>query len=131
MVPPELDLPDPALLEPIEDQFWTADGALPRSALVVVRGAPITAEKFLAHAARQAREYSLRGLNMASVSVDLVMDEWPLERILDGQLATYTRYATYAVADLVAEGFEVLATPADRLTPTLCWPLSVSWKRSV
>jgi hypothetical protein len=65
------DQPDPALLAPIEDEFWTENGIVPTDASVAVRGAPITADKFLAHAVRQAREYSFRGANMASLSVDL------------------------------------------------------------
>jgi hypothetical protein len=48
----------------------------------------------------------------ASVSVDLVLSEWPLERILSAQLATYSRYATCPVAALVEAGFELLATGA-------------------
>jgi hypothetical protein len=119
----ELDLPDPGLLEPIEGHLWTADGSVPANANVTVRGSPITAEKFLAHATRQAREYSFRGANMTSLSVDLVMAEWPLDRILEQQLATYTRYATSPVADLVAAGFDVLATGrpphADVVLPAL------------
>src|SRR5205809_555983 len=51
-----------------------------------------------------------RGRNMASVSVDLVLPDWPLERILSHQLATYRRYATCEVGTLVSSGFEVLAT---------------------
>jgi hypothetical protein len=103
-------LPDPADLTPIELEFWTPQGRPPADASVVVRGAPITAAKFLEHATRQAREYSLRGANMASLSIDLVLPEWPLDRILTEQLATYRRYAATAVATLTEEGFEVLAT---------------------
>jgi hypothetical protein len=75
---PSTTLPDPALLLPIEDHFWTRAGSVPESATVVVRGAPISGEKFLAHAARQAREYSLRGDNMASLSVDLALVDWTI-----------------------------------------------------
>lgn len=105
-----LDLPDPALLLPIEDEFWTDDGLLPPAAMLLVRGAPITGEKFLAHALRQAREYSLRGRSMASISTDVILLSWPLDRILAGQLATYSRYATCLVASLLDHNFEVLAT---------------------
>lgn len=105
-------LPDPASLVPIEEEFWTEDGRVPAEATIAVRGAPITGEKFLAHATRQAREYSLRGGNMAAVSTDLVLSSWPLQRILADQLATYSRYATCPVERLVEGGFEVLATGA-------------------
>lgn len=118
-----LDLPDPESLVPIEDEFWTYDGLVPPDATFVVRGAPITGEKFLSHALRQAREYSLRGRNMASISTDLVVPAWPLDRTLAGQLATYTRYATCAVVHLVRDGFEVFATGtpphADIVLPVL------------
>ncbi len=103
-------LPDPELLIPVESELWTETGAVPDAASVVVRGGPITPDKLFAHAARQAREYSLGGHNMASVSVDLVLPDWPLERILAGQLATYSRFATCTVAALVDAGFDVLAT---------------------
>jgi hypothetical protein len=49
---------------------------------------------------------------MASVSLDVVLPERPLERILAAQLATYSRYATCPVAALVEAGFELLATGA-------------------
>jgi hypothetical protein len=118
-----IGLPDPTHLIRIEQHFWTIDGSVPASANVVVRGAPITGEKFLAHAARQSREYSLSGRNMASVSVDLVMADWPLNRILSEQLLTYSRYATCSLADLVDARFKVLATGraphADVVLPAL------------
>ncbi len=116
-------LPDPRLLVRIEEEFWTDDGTVPPDVSPVVRGAPISAEKFFAHALRQAREYSLRSTNMASLSVDLVLPGWPLDKILAGQLATYTRYATCSVANLRQAGFEVLATGraphADVVLPSL------------
>lgn len=49
---------------------------------------------------------------MAAVSSDLVVPLWPLERILTGQLVTYSRYATCSVERLVDHEFEVLATGA-------------------
>jgi hypothetical protein len=106
------ELPDPAALEAIEGTFWAPDGQLPSGAEVVVRGSPITAEKLWTHAIRQAREYSYRGDHMASVSVDVVLPDWPLERILTAQLATYSRYSICPVATLVEAGFELLATGA-------------------
>ena len=116
-------LPDPRLLARIEEEFWTDDGTVPPDVSAVVRGAPISAEKFFAHALRQAREYSLRSTNMASLSVDLVLPGWPLDKILARQLATYTRYATCSVAYLRQAGFEVLATDraphADVVLPSL------------
>lgn len=117
MTDQNLVLPDPRLLARIEEEFWTA---APPDVSAVVRGAPINGDKFFAHAIRQAREYSLRGANMASISV---LPGWPLEKILAEQLATYTRYATCPVSDLRQAGFEVLATGrrphADVVLPSL------------
>jgi hypothetical protein len=116
-------LPDPRLLVRIEEEFWTDDGTVPPDVSAVVRGAPINGDKFFAHALRQAREYSLRGTNMASLSVDLIFPGWPLDKTLAEQLATYTRYATCPVTDLRQAGFEVLATGraphADVVLPSL------------
>lgn len=106
-IPP---LPDPALLDAIEEKFWTPGGAVPLDAALAVRGSPIRGDKFLEHAIRQGREYSLRGTNMASISADLVLPGWPLERILARQLRSYSRFATCEVNALVDENFEVLAT---------------------
>jgi hypothetical protein len=103
-------LPDPSRLAPIDAEFWTPDGASPPEATAVVRGSPILSAKFLEHATRQAREYSLRGSNMASLSVDLVLPFWPLDRILREQLATYRRFAAVPIEAITAAGFEVLAT---------------------
>ncbi|MDA8286752.1 MAG: hypothetical protein M0Z42_26425 [Actinomycetota bacterium] len=123
MTDQNLVLPDPRLLARIEEEVWTDGGVAPPDASAVVRGAPINGDKFFAHALRQAREYSLRGANMASLSVDLVLPGWPLEKILAEQLATYTRYAACPVSDLRQAGFEVLATGrwphADVVLPSL------------
>jgi len=117
------ELPDPAVLDPIEDKFWTPGGTAPLDAALVVRGSPIRGERFLEHAIRQAREYSLRGANMASISVDLVLPGWPLERILARQLRNYSRFATCEVTALIDESFAVLATGkrphADVVLPVL------------
>lgn len=104
------ELPDPSGLAPIEHEFWTPSGEVPDGIELVVRGSPITAEKILTHAVRQAREYSYRGVNMASVSAHLVLPSWPLERILRGPLVTYSRYGTCAVDEIRSAGLELLAT---------------------
>ena len=49
---------------------------------------------------------------MASISVDLVLPAWPLDRILSGPLVTYGRYATSTITSMRAAGFELLATGA-------------------
>jgi hypothetical protein len=119
----ELKLPDPSTLEPIENHLWTPEGAPPEEAIAVVRGSPITATKFFEHALRQARRYSYRGGNMASLSVNLVLPDWPEERILEERLPTYPRWAQCRTDALAAADFTLLATGsrphADVLFPTL------------
>lgn len=60
---------------------------------------------------------------MASVSIDLILPDWPLDRILARQLRHYPRYATCEVTALLAERVEVLATGrrphADVVLPAL------------
>ncbi len=104
------DLPDPAGLEPIETRFWTPDGAVPVEADAVIRGSPITAAKFQEHSMRQARKHSYQGANMFSISVDLVLPDWPVERILRDPLSTYPRWARCPVRALLDAGFVLLAT---------------------
>jgi len=103
-------LPDPSALEPIEDHFWTPGGTVSAEAVAVVRGSPITTSKFFDHAVRQARRYSYRGQNMGSLSVNLVLPDWPEERILEERLPTYARWARCPVDALAAAGFGLLAT---------------------
>jgi integrase len=66
--------------------------------------------KFFDHAVRQARRYSYRGQNMGSLSVNLVLPDWPEERILEERLPTYARWARCPVDALAAAGFGLLAT---------------------
>jgi len=49
-------------------------------------------------------------MNLASISVDLVLPGWALKRILARQLRTYSRFATCRVGALIDGNFEVLAT---------------------
>ena len=123
----ELPLPDPRLLDRIEDEFWTAGGRLPTETRVLVRGSPAEAEKLLAHADRQAREFSLRGENMASISVDLLLDDWPIQRVLEVRMVTRSRYSTCLVGDIEAAGFEVLATIARPHADVVFPELSILW----
>jgi hypothetical protein len=122
-----IDLPEPSLLVPVEATFWTPDGAVPETAELVVRGSPITAEKLLSHALRQAREYSYRGTNLASISGDVVLSDWPLDRILSSQLATYTRYATCVIPSLHGAGFGILATGAPPHVDVVLPALDTLW----
>jgi hypothetical protein len=64
---------------------------------------------------------------MASLSVNLVLPDWPEERILEERLATYPRWARCPVDSLAAADLTLLATGsrphADVLFPTL----SILW----
>ena len=86
-------------VEPIDDET-----------IVVVRGGPITPEKFLEHAHRQAREFTFRGAPMYSVSVNLTVAGWDLDALLAGPLASRSTYATATVGIVRAAGFELLPT---------------------
>ena len=78
--------------------------------IVVVRGGPVTTEKFVEHAVRQARDFTFRGAPMYSISVNLTVDGWDLEALLAGPLASRSTYATATVGDVRNAGFELLPT---------------------
>ena len=59
-------------------------------AIVVVRGGSAAAEKLLGHALRQAREYSIDGAPMYSISVSLAVGGWSLDDLLAGPLRAPT-----------------------------------------
>ena len=86
-------------VEPIDDEM-----------IVVVRGGPVTPEKFLEHAHRQAREFTFRGAPMYSISVNLTVAGWDLDALLAGPLASRSTYATATVGAVRTAGFELLPT---------------------
>jgi hypothetical protein len=102
-------------VEPIDDET-----------IVVVRGGPVTPEKFLEHAHRQAREFTFRGAPMYSISVNLTVGGWDLDALLAGPLASRSTYATATVGALRTAGFELLPTFAaphyDLLLPGSQYP---------
>jgi hypothetical protein len=73
-----------AALEPIEAH--QRDEEPPSGAMLVIRGGPLSVEKLVEHAIRQAREFSYGGAPMYSVSVDATVDAWTLEAILRERL---------------------------------------------
>jgi hypothetical protein len=77
---------------------------------VVVRGGPVTTEKFLEHARRQAREFTFRGAAMYSISVNLTVAGWDMDALLAGPLASRSTFATTTVGAVRIAGFELLAT---------------------
>lgn len=89
---------------------YVRDEELPASAVLVVRGGPITTEKLVRAAKREQAVYTWRGRPLACVSVDAVIGEWSLERILADHLATRTTYATTTVGDVIEAGLALLPT---------------------
>ncbi|MBI1736787.1 MAG: hypothetical protein HYR51_16595 [Candidatus Rokubacteria bacterium] len=82
----------------------------PDDAVFIVRGGPLTVERIVEHAARQAREYSLLGQPMISVSADLTVGGWTVEAILRERLWSRSRYATVPVGVLRSAGYLLLPT---------------------
>lgn len=99
---------DPPSLEPIEAEIRSERP--PDESLLVIRAGPLTPEKLLEHALRQSRDYSYRGEPMASVSVSVTIEGWPLDRILRERLWSRSTYATANAGAVRTTGFELLPT---------------------
>ena len=97
-------------LEPIESHLRDDDP--PDDAVLLLRGGPVTVEKLVEHAARQLRDFSLRGVPMASVSVDGTVGEWTAEALLRDRLWSRSKYSTARVGEVRDAGFEILPTHA-------------------
>ena len=95
-------------LEPIEAHL--RDEEPPAGAVLVIRGGPLSVERLVEHAIRQAREFSYAGAAMYSVSVDATVDAWTLEAILRERLWSRSTYAACPVATLRDAGYVLLAT---------------------
>ncbi len=95
-------------LEPIEAHL--RDEAPPADAVVVIRGGPLSVEKLVEHAVRQAREFSCAGAPMYSVSVDATVDSWTLDAILRDRLWSRSTYAACPATVLHDAGYVLLAT---------------------
>lgn len=95
-------------LEPIEAHF--RGESAPDDAVLLLRGGPVTVEKLVEHAARQLREFSFRGLPMASISVDGTVDDWTAEVLLRERLWSRSQYATAPAGRVREAGFEILPT---------------------
>ena len=95
-------------LEPIEVHLRGEEP--PAGAVLVIRGGPLSVEKLVEHAVRQAREFSYAGHPMFSVSVDATVDPWTLEAILRDRLWSRSTYAACPAAALRDAGYVVLAT---------------------
>lgn len=97
-----------APLEPIEAHLRQEDP--PDDAILVVRGGPLTVEKFLEHALRQQRDYSYCGRPMASISVSATGAGWTLDRVLSELLWSRSTYATATVGTIRGASYALLAT---------------------
>ena len=95
-------------LEPIESHLRLHD--VGDDTVLLIRGGPLTAEKLVEHAARQAREFSLRGVRMASISVDGLVAGWTLELVLRERMWSRSQFATATAGTVREARFEVLPT---------------------
>lgn len=94
--------------EPIEP--FIRDEGPPDDLVVVVRGGPISVEKFVEHVRRGRGRYSYGGQPLVSISVDAAVAGWTLEAILQERLWSRTSYATTTVGDLRRHGYVLLPT---------------------
>lgn len=97
-------------LIPIEEHLRPDDP--PNDTVLLIRGGPLAAEKLVEHALRQARDYSLRGKPMTSISVDGTVAGWTIELVLRERMWSRSRYAIATVGSVDAAGFEILPTYA-------------------
>lgn len=95
-------------LEPIEGHLRAHD--VGDDTLLLIRGGPLTVEKLVEHARRQAREFSLRGAPMASISVDGLVAGWTVELVLRERMWSRSQFATATAGVVRGAGFEVLPT---------------------
>lgn len=96
--------------EPIEAHLRLSE-AQPAAAHLLLRGSPLTAEKFDEHAARTARAYTYLGEPCFGISVDLSTGDDDTIRLLRGRrLSTRRRVARILVNDARNHGFVLLPT---------------------
>jgi hypothetical protein len=95
---------------PIEQFIRTEEP--PDDTVVVVRAGPLTPEKIVEHAVRQMAVFSYRGAPMASISVDLCIAGWKLERVLEERMWSRSRYAVTTVGALRIAEYELVPTNA-------------------
>jgi hypothetical protein len=86
---------------------------LPRTATILVRGGPDTAEKLRTHAQRVRRAFVLDGHPVLGISVFAALDDIgpaSLDAILSRRLTTYRVVHLVTAGELVEAGFEMLPT---------------------
>jgi hypothetical protein len=78
---------------------------------LLLRGSPLSVEKFTLDAARTARAYTYQGGPCLGVSVELAVDDVEVDRLLSGRrLSTRHHVARIRVGDARAAGFLLVAT---------------------
>jgi hypothetical protein len=83
----------------------------PAGTYLLLRGSPLTREKFAEHAARTARGYTYLGERCLGISVELSTGAADTARLLQGRrLSTRRRVARVRVEDALDSGFVLLAT---------------------
>lgn len=96
--------------EPIEKHLRAGEGA-PLGTHLLLRGSPLTAEKFAEHAARTARAYTYGGEPCFGISVEQPSGPADTARLLQGRrLSTRHRVARIRVEDARSAGFVLLPT---------------------
>jgi hypothetical protein len=86
---------------------------LPRTATIIVRGGPDTAEKLRTHAQRVRRAFLLDGDPVLGISVFAALDDIgpdSLDAILSAKLSTYRVVHLVTAGELAEAGFEMLPT---------------------
>lgn len=94
--------------QPIEP--LVRDERPPGDDVIVVRGGPLTAQKFVEHALRQQAVFTYRDEPMVAISVDLTIEGWTVERILRERMWSRSKYATAIVGELRSAGHEFVPT---------------------
>lgn len=83
----------------------------PAGTNVLLRGSPLTPEKFAEHANRTARAYTYLDEPRVGISVDVSRDAADTARLLKGRrLSTRRRVARAPVEDVLGAGFVLLPT---------------------
>lgn len=96
--------------EPIEQHLRDAEWE-PAGSHLLLRGSPLTVEKFVEHAARTARAYTYGYLPCLGISVELSRGADDTARLLQGRrLSSRRRVARIRVEDAVNRGFLLLPT---------------------
>lgn len=96
--------------EPIENHLRTGEGA-PAETYLLLRGPPLTVEKFADHAARTARAYTYQGEPCFGISVEQSSGPADTARLLRGRrLSTRHRVGRIRLEGARSAGFVLLPT---------------------